>query len=781
MSSPRSCRESESEAAVDSGPAPARILVVEDEPAVSRLLVRLLEMHGHQCVAAENAAQARERLEEPPGFDLMLCDVSMPGESGLDLTRDTLASYRDTAVVMVTALDDPELAQAALSLGAYGYVTKPFTPNELLISVANALRRRVLEFENRQYREHLEVLLHDRTAALRNREAQQRAVAELGQKALFDIEPSGLFAAALTAVREQLGVERAAVLEMRMDPESVVAVAVDGWKRESFGLRLTNSPEWDACLAVSTDKPVIFGEGGEDGCTAIPLGPDADAMASGLSVVIRLADGPYGTLCAHTTERRRFSDDDISFAQSVANVLGNALARLRMEEKVRLQALHDPLTGLPNRAVLTDRLEHALVRSGRMQRSVGLLFIDLDRFKTINDSLGHRAGDELLVQVAQRLRTLVRSGDSIARFGGDEFIILIDEVHRVEEAADLARRIGELLDEPFKLGSDTVFVTASIGIAFPSRVRTTADALLRDADAAMYLAKEHGRARFEFFDATLRSRAVERMRTETSLRWAAERNEMRVHYQPVVDLSDGRVVAVEALARWQHPERGLLPPDVFIPLCEESGLIVPIGKRILEQACEQLSRWTRMGVAADDLVVNVNISARQLADPNCAKMVEAALSAAELEPKRLALEITESTIVDQGPRVAETIADLQALGVRLVLDDFGTGYSSLSYIQRFRLDSIKLDMTFVRKLVEDTNQQALVGGIIAIAHALGLKTVLEGVETRDQARAARDLGCGLAQGWLFAHAGSPEVTQTLLRQAPTWTGNLGFRDNGDIR
>jgi diguanylate cyclase (GGDEF)-like protein len=755
---------------VDAGPAPARILVVEDEPAVSRLLVRLLELHGYDCVAAEDAARARERLEEPPGFALMLCDVSMPGESGLDLTRDTLADHRDTAVVMVTALDDPELAQAALSMGAYGYVTKPFTPNELLISVSNALRRRGLEMENRQHREHLEVLLFDRTAALRSREAQQRALAELGQRALFDVEMSALFGVALAAVREQLDVPLGAILELGTDGKSVTAVAVDGWEQTSLGVRLAVSPEWDACLAISDDKPVISGDEGEDGCSPIALGWEAHGVRSGLSVVIRLAEGRYGALTAHSDERRRFSDDDVSFAQSVANVLGNALARLRMEERVRHQALHDPLTGLPNRAVLTDRLEHALERSGRRERSVALLFIDLDHFKTVNDSLGHRAGDELLVQVADRLRTLVRSGDSIARFGGDEFIVLIDEMQRVEEAAELAHRLGAMLDEPFTLGGDTVFVTASIGIAVPSRERTTADALLRDADAAMYLAKEHGRAGFEFFDATLRRRAVERMRTETALRWALEREEIRVYYQPVVDLRDGRVVAVEALARWQHPDRGLLLPDVFIPLCEESGLIVPMGKLVLEQACQQLAAWARHGVGADDLVMNVNISARQLADPNCSAIVSKALRSAGLEPHRLALEITESSLVDQGPRVAETIAQLQTLGVRLVLDDFGTGYSSLSYIQRFPLDSIKLDMTFVSTLVEDPTQQALVGGIISIAHALGLQTVLEGVETRQQAGAARDLGCGLAQGWLFAQAGSAEVTEALLRNTPVLSG-----------
>jgi diguanylate cyclase (GGDEF)-like protein len=766
---------------VNAGPTPARILIVEDEPSVSRLLVRLLERHGHECVTAHDAVQARHRLAELPGFALMLCDVSMPGESGLELTRDTLAEYRDTAVVMVTGIDDPDLAQAALDLGAYGYVTKPFTPNELLINVANALRRRGLELENRAHREHLEMMLLDRTAALRSREAQQRAVAELGQRALYGIEIGALLAAALEVLREQLDAPLAAILELTPDRDDVVVVAADGWATETLGLKLPVAREWDACLAVTTEEPVTFGAAGEANCQPVPLGPEVESVQSGLSVVVRLANGPYGALTIHARDRRQFSDDDVSFAQSVANVLGNALARLRMEERVRHQALHDPLTGLPNRLVLTDRLEHALDRAERREDALALLFVDLDHFKTVNDSLGHRAGDQLLVQVAERLRLLVRSGDSIARFGGDEFIILADGLERAESAADLARRLGEALDEPFTLGSDTVFVTASIGIALPSRERTTAEALLRDADAAMYLAKDHGRARYEFFDATLRRKAVERMRTETALRWALDRDELLVHYQPVIDLSDGRIVAVEALARWQHPERGLVLPDTFIPLCEDTALILPVGTLVLEQACQQLGRWTRDGVASADLAMNVNVSARQLADSRFSETVQGALAAAGIAADRLALEITETSIVEHGDRVAATLASLQTLGVRLVLDDFGTGYSSLSYIQRFPLDSIKLDRTFVRDLVDDATQRALVGGIIAIAHALGLQTVLEGVETRAQADVARGLSCGLAQGFLFAHAAPAEVTGALLGAAtPPWQAEFALTQGGDV-
>jgi diguanylate cyclase (GGDEF)-like protein len=751
---------------VDSGGrAGARILVVEDDPSVSRTVTRLLQTHGHACVAAGNAVEARQRLAEDGQFELVLCDVTMPGESGLELTRDILAEHPDLAVVMVTGIDDPALAETALDSGAYGYVTKPFTHNELLINVANALVRRGLELENRAHRDRLEHLVANRTVALRARESQQRAVAELGQRALYGMDMSALFAAAINTVRAQLDVPLGAVLELAREWEGMIVVGAEGWEAGALGTRLPVVRQWDACLAVSTEEPVTFEEVEDGVCSPAPLGREAASVASGLSVVIRLNNGPYGALSVHSRERRLFTADDVSFAQSVANVLGNALARNRMEEQLRQHALHDPLTDLPNRAVLTDRLEHALGRVGRSEHSLALLFIDLDHFKNVNDSLGHGAGDQLLIKVAQRLRKLVRSGDTIARFGGDEFIVLCDELETGDAAAELATRFGDALHEPFTLGEDTVFVTASIGIALPSRERTTADALIRDADAAMYLAKEHGRAGYEFFDATLRRRAVERMRMETAMRWALERSELFVRYQPIVDLADGRVVALEALVRWQDPERGMTMPDDFIPLCEATGLIVPLGTFVLQEACLQLGRWIASGVATDDLCVNINIAARQLADPNFPDLVAAAIDAAGIDPHRVALEITETSIVEQGNRVADTIVRLQELGVRLVLDDFGTGYSSLSYIQRFPLDSIKLDRSFVRDLETNETQRALVAGITSIAHALGLQTVVEGIETTAQADIARELGCGLAQGFLFSHAEDPDTLAGFLRAA----------------
>jgi diguanylate cyclase (GGDEF)-like protein len=736
---------------VVSNPMPARVLVVEDEPAIRRLLIRLLEGAGHVGVPAGSVAEARALLARPPGFELVLCDVSMPDESGLELLADVLSTWPRTAVVMVTGKDDPAVAQTALDLGAYGYVIKPFQANELLVNVANALRRRALELDNRMHQERLEDLLELRTAALRRREARQGAVAQLGLHALYGMELHSLFAAALRVVREHLDLSTALLLQLTEDRSAFVVEAADGRLRADVGSTVPATRDHDAGLAAATELPVRACCDASASPRPVAFGAQPAGGMASVSVVVRWSTGPYGVLTCQTTGDAPFSDDDVAFVQSVANLIGQALARLHSEELLREQALRDPLTGLPNRLVLADRLDSALTRAERRDGDVAVLFIDLDHFKTVNDSFGHRAGDDLLVAVTRRLLPLIRVGDTMARFGGDEFIVLCDDVAPPDVAGDLARRLNHALEEPFELGNDTVFVTASIGIALTSGERTTGEALLRDADAAVYLAKDRGRGRHEFFDATLRASAVERIRTETSLRWALERDELVTHYQPIVDLTDEHVVGYEALVRWNHPDRGLLQPESFIPLSEETGLITTIGATVLEHACRQLVEWTDQGLVDRSVYVNVNVSARQLASTQFVDLVARTLEGARLEPARLRLEITESVLVDRTGRMVDTVNQLHDVGVGIVLDDFGTGYSSLGYIQTFPLDCIKLDRAFVAHLARDRTQRALVGGIIAIARALQLETVVEGIETQEQADAATALGCQLAQGFLYGH------------------------------
>jgi diguanylate cyclase (GGDEF)-like protein/PAS domain S-box-containing protein len=421
-------------------------------------------------------------------------------------------------------------------------------------------------------------------------------------------------------------------------------------------------------------------------------------------------------------------------------------------------ALHDSLTGLPNRTLALDRLALALARTERHPSSVAVLFLDLDRFKVINDSLGHNLGDQLLVAVAARLREAVRPSDTVARIGGDEFVVVCEDIVGVEDATRIAERIADALSRPFELNDDEVLLATSVGIALSSGPGDTPETLLRDADAAMYRAKETGRNRYEVFDSSMRVEAVERLDLEQALRRALGRSEFRLFYQPVLDMETGTIVGVEALLRWEHPERGLLRPAEFISLAEETGLILPIGKWALQEACRQARRWREADPDRPPLTVAVNLSARQLAQPNVADMVAEALESTGTDPSQVWLEITESILTGDTEATVGALRALKALGVRLSVDDFGTGYSSLLYLKRFPVDTLKVDRSFVAGLGTYPEDTAIVAGVVGLAQTLGLTAIAEGVETEEQRAALRALGCDLAQGYLFGH---PEPAENL--------------------
>ena len=439
--------------------------------------------------------------------------------------------------------------------------------------------------------------------------------------------------------------------------------------------------------------------------------------------------------------------------------------RRKAEDQLQHQALHDALTGLPNRTLLLDRIERALAHSQRNGTMIALLFADLDNFKVINDGLGHQAGDEILIAVAQRLLTAVRladtvsrSGtDTVARLGGDEFVILCDSMRGERDAIAVAERIAQALRDPLEFRGERIFVSASIGLA-PAFAgpNTTAESLLRDADAAMYRAKERGRARYEIFDDAMRTRVLSRLRQEIQLRQAIDQDELCLHYQPIVSLRDGTVQGVEALVRWQHPQRGLLPPADFVPLAEQSSLILALGHWVLRRACRQISYWAD---TASPLSVTVNVAAKQLADPGLAELVAAAVAEEGIDPGRLGIEITESSLLDETAAPVNALAALREIGVQLILDDFGTGYSSLSYLQRLPLDMLKLDRSFVIPLSGDRQDWHLVASVIDMAAALELTMVAEGVETEAQQRMLGSLNCPYAQGY---HIARPMPADELL-------------------
>jgi predicted signal transduction protein with EAL and GGDEF domain len=452
--------------------------------------------------------------------------------------------------------------------------------------------------------------------------------------------------------------------------------------------------------------------------------------------------------------------------------LGRVVERIRAHEQIAHQATHDGLTGLANRLLFRDRLELALARAKRHGSLVALLFLDLDRFKDVNDTLGHSAGDELLRSVAERLRaalraddTLARLGDeefTLARFGGDEFVVLCEDLASERAAVRIAERVQQALLTPFVLARQELLITTSIGIVLTSGAEGDTEGLVRDADIAMYRAKERGPGNWEIFDAALRKRALERIATEQALRQALDAGEFRLHYQPIVALDGGTMESVEALVRWQHPEAGLLPPGQFIPIAEESALILQIGAWTLKEACEQAHRWrARFGDRAP-LPVSVNVSARQLAQPELPEIIRRVLAETGVSAADLAIEITETALIEESSVPAASLLELHALGVKIMLDDFGTGYSSLSHLQRFPIDALKIDRSFVMHLGTEEEKGAIVGAIAAMARALGLEVVAEGVETAEQAAEVQALGCGWAQGYHFARPAPPTEIESLI-------------------
>ena len=438
--------------------------------------------------------------------------------------------------------------------------------------------------------------------------------------------------------------------------------------------------------------------------------------------------------------------------------------RRTLEERLAHQAFHDSLTKLPNRNLFLDRLQHALARAGRNQTMLAVLFLDLDNFKVINDSLGHEVGDQLLIRVAERLSDSMRSDDTAARLGGDEFILLLEEIKSVREAEQVAQRIHDVLKAPFNVGHREVYVTSSIGIAISASTGDRPDELLRNADVAMYGAKRNGRACFEVFNQEMHLNAVLRLEREQALRQAIERQEFRVDYQPKLDINRGQIVELEALVRWHHPTHGIISPREFIPLAEETGLIVPIGQWILREACRQLKSWQSAYPNSAPSLISVNLSAAQLRFPTLVDDVAATLQETGLEPSNLCLEIIESAVMDNAQLAMTTLTALKELGVHLAIDDFGTGYTSLSYLKRFPVDTVKIDQSFIEDLGTSQENSIIVGVNIRLAHALGMRVVAEGVETALQLSRLRELNCDLAQGFHIGHALHASEVEPLIAE-----------------
>lgn len=444
----------------------------------------------------------------------------------------------------------------------------------------------------------------------------------------------------------------------------------------------------------------------------------------------------------------------------------------------RYKAFHDSLTGLPNRALFLDRLQQALDRSSREGVLHAVLFVDLDYFKIINDSLGHKAGDQLLTVVAERLRACLRPADTAARLGGDEFVVLLDNVMGVDDAISVAERITEALGVPIELGERQVVVGTSVGIALSEDHESQPDVMLRNADVAMYEAKKEGKGRYKVFDPGMIAQALRRLELENDLRRAIGQEELRLYYQPKVLLGTGSITGVEALVRWEHPTRGMLLPEEFIPLAEETGLIVPLGWWVLQEACRRTREWGEQYHTAFPLDISVNLSVKQFQEPDLVRKLAGMLREVGLEPSCLQLEITESVVMEDTEYAAGLLLGLKGIGVKLALDDFGTGYSSLSLLHRFPLDELKIEKEFVDGLAQNDQDATIVKAVIDLAHELGMQIVAEGVETIEQLTRLREMGCDQAQGYYFWESLPDEETATLLAGSSRWLLNPHHPNEG---
>jgi len=670
------------------------ILIVDDEEMNRDMLSQRLEMDGYDVTTAADGRQALD-LVERQSFDLVLLDVMMPGLSGLEVLSILRTRYSpaELPVILVTAKDRSDDIVGAFNLGASDYVIKP-------VKYAVALARIVTH-----------VSLKRMHAELSRSEARYALAAKGTNDGLWD------------------------------------------WDLEAGTVYY--SPRWKALVGCVGGE---IGSGSDEWFRRIHpddvgrVRVDLDAHNQGLT--------------PHFESEHRLLHKDGSYSW----MLGRGMALRGDDGRVRRVAgsltditqgkVTDVLTGLPNRVLFTDHIEKAIERSQRQpDNHFAVLFLDIDRFKLINDSLGHLAGDQLLIGFAGRLTGCLRACDSVsrpfanstfARLGGDEFTILLNGIKDAGEALMVANRIQTALLAPFNLGGHEVFTSASIGIAQSGPEYTRPDELLRDADTAMYRAKEQGRARCEIFDPIMRDRAVARLELETELRQAIEREEFRLHYQPIVSLLTNRPVGFEALIRWQHPRRGLIGPDQFLNVAEETEMILPIGRWVLNEACRQMHDWHTLWPDTPPLSVSVNVSGKQLIEAGFVDHVRACLLATGLEPQDLKLEITESAIMTDPDTAAAQLDRLRSLGVGVSLDDFGTGYSSLSYLRHFPIDTLKIDRSFLQQATSDDKGTEIVRAIVTLAHALSMNLVAEGVEELQQVDRMRSLGCENCQGYYFS-------------------------------
>lgn len=671
------------------------LLVVDDHETNRDLLCQRLRRRGFAIMAADGGEQAIDCVHKH-AFDVILLNIIMPDIDGLTVLQRLRESHTaaELPIIMVTAKSQIEDVIEALELGANDYVTKPLDFPVLLARIRNQVARKRAE------------------EALRESEAR--------------------FALTMQGANDGL------------------------WDWNLVTNEIYYSPRWKSMLGYAEDE--ITHTPGEWFNRVVPEDLDRvnTAMSSHLTGDIDRFECEYRMVHRDTTRRWV-----LSRGLAVLNGQGEATRIAGSLTDITACKVADPVTGLPNRLLFLDRLGRAIERHRR--RSGGLfavLLLDLDRFKTINDSLGYAAGDRLLVAVAKRLEESLRAEDlvvrygksqSLARLGGDEFAILLENLARASDATRVANRLQDIMKRSFHIQGHEIYATVSIGIALSSTGYACPEDVVRDAEIAMHRAKAHGKACHEIFDSQMHVRAMTRLRVETDLHQALEKQEFTLHYQPIVHLASGRIHGFEALLRWQKHDQGFVPPAQFIPIAEETGLIIPLGAWVLNEACHQMRLWQEQFPGYGPLLMSVNLSAKEFLQPDLVAQIDHVLQRTGLSAGCLKLEITESVIMDNASEVATMLEQLQKLGAQICIDDFGTGYCSLSYLHTFPLDVLKVDRSFVSRMSEAPTNAEIVRTIVVLAHNLGLEVIAEGVETAEAVEQLTALGCEYGQGYFFAH------------------------------
>ncbi|MBO6851584.1 MAG: EAL domain-containing protein [Marinobacter sp.] len=695
---------------------PARILVVDDEPRLLESLASLLRGRHYQVTEAGGGRRACQLIDEET-FDLAMLDLRMPEVDGFAVMSHIANRQPGCGVIVVSGESSFTAVSRALRRGALDYIRKPFDPEELLATVDNVLGKQSL------LRSHDHIQMR-----LEKSEALHRYIVNSSPDIVFMLDGEGHFCFVNSKIETLLGYH-----PQELSGRHFRDILDD--RDVARGTYALNGPNITAdnprTLEVRLKTRGSRRANRHFEITAFPIDPETWPHTGGNGREARY----YGT-ARDVTERKE------------------------AEAFINFQAYHDLLTRLPNRALFKDRLELAITHARRENQKLAVMFLDLDRFKVINDTLGHAMGDRLLQAVTQRLERCLRKGDTLSRFGGDEFTLLLPSIHSHEDARQIARKLISALRAPFQLGEHEVFVGVSIGISIFPEAGADMDQLIQNADIAMYHVKARGKDGYRFFSESMSIDTANRLSLERDLRLALERDELKVFYHPQVCSNSNRVVGLEALVRWQHPKRGLLYPRDFLPLAEETKLIARLSERVLDQACRDVGNWIRAGHR--DLRLAVNLSPMQVEHPRFVDTLMEQVRAHGFPPQNLEIEITENLIMNDLEQISQKLRELADFGVRIAIDDFGTGYSSLNYIHRLPIHTLKVDQSFVKAIRSGEDGACIVNAIIAMAHGLKLEIVAEGVETDEQLAYLKNLGCHQVQGFYYGPARPADVIEKNL-------------------